>query len=333
MTMLQSSTNSPTVTCDVTIGDVVQSSDVSLNSEDVAEGDLNSTVSTVPSPVRGVARAWSNLRAKQMEQPDASADEVELLQKRLRAAEERLAAAEQRADSSEQELGVLKSATGFMVSLEGASELAGLQSALASAHKKTSAFWDLAATRIEPVALRELQVKDAAWRLEQQVKLEEQRRDQIWETLRASVDVSALTELARAMGGGPVIIARRLFDVNADLAGGASDRKHTASPMRRASQPEIGALTPRAEGRTKRSNSVAITSASQVPSDSQARAASRPALPPRPRTTPSAAGAAMNLAAPEAPPMPTMVRKTSIRDGSPSVKDRIRELETSGRIA
>mmetsp|Transcript_23151 Transcript_23151/g.42618 ORF Transcript_23151/g.42618 Transcript_23151/m.42618 type:complete len:319 (-) Transcript_23151:156-1112(-) len=237
--------------------------------------------------------------------------------------------------------------------------------AVSQAHQRTQALWEAAEKAAQDAGSRrivqELQAKDAEWRLQAELEVEDRRHRQVWELLRENLDNATFLIVAKNLGGGHVDVARRIFA--GDTPGCA--RKNSVPPNRPGADGKTAGEGP---NRTPRNSSVAARgglqraytvsgAASQAPDSAWRSTESsklgytstkplssfpagarqlRSSLPPKPTwmatksvvPPPDTSGESTDAPGPGSAQGVTEPRKASIREPSPSVQERVRALES-----
>mmetsp|Transcript_62259 Transcript_62259/g.148587 ORF Transcript_62259/g.148587 Transcript_62259/m.148587 type:complete len:335 (-) Transcript_62259:119-1123(-) len=216
--------------------------------------------------------------------------------------------------------------------------------------------------------LQTLATRDAELRLQVELEWEEQRRRQLWDLLRENFDNATFLIVAKNLGGGHVDVARRIFG-HAEPP--MSARKSSVPPSRQSSDLKGDApyRTPRGSSVSRpvlnRSSTTATRTPSQAPDGAWRSTDSsklgytstkpsavmptgarqmRSSLPPKPTWMtaktygPSSSGTnPLESCSFEPSPAPmhttsaSEVRKSSVREPSPSVQERVRAFECGGR--
>jgi hypothetical protein len=159
--------------------------------------------------------------------------------------------------------------------------------------EQTQAIWNAAKTVVGDASqLEEIRAKDALWIGEARSRFEEQHSTELWRLLREHLSVGALSDVARSVGGGPLGVGKLLFDATPS-ARPALERRHSQFVSRDMSQQQR----------------VAAQQAKPP-----LRAASRHSLPIRAATV--------------TVPVMAPAMGATLREASPSVRDRIQRLES-----
>jgi len=232
-----------------------------------------------------------------------------------------------------------------------------MENDVSQAHQRTQALWEAAEKAAQDSgsrrAVQELKVKDAEWRLQAELEVEDRRHRQVWELLRENLDNATFLVVAKNLGGGHVDVARRVFA--GDTPGCA--RKNSVPPNRQGSAVEATNRTPRgssvvARGGVQRAYTVsgAATQASDSPwrsteSSKLGYTSTKPlssfpsgarqlrsSLPPKPTwmATKTVSSDSMGERT-DLPFGAVVVESRKVREPSPSIQERVRAFESGGR--
>lgn len=259
------------------------------------------------------------------------------------------------------ELQALRTRLGFSDNV-GSQETRRMEYDVSQAHQRTQALWEAALRAAQDQGsqriVQELQIKDAEWRLQAELEVEDRRHRQVWELLRESLDNETFLVVAKNLGGGHVDVARRIFA--GDMPG--CGRKNSVPPNRHAAdgKADVTSRTPRGSSvvarsgglqraytvsgatsqapesawRSTDSSKLGYTSTKPLSSFPAGARQLRSSLPPKPTwmatksLVPEPTGTSADLPADTAPPEP---RKAQLREPSPSVQERVRALESGVR--
>lgn len=171
--------------------------------------------------------------------------------------------------------------------------------------------WELASASAQPAALEEFRRKAAVARAAAEAEFERRWHAELWDIAAESLNQESFSMLVSSMRAGaeplPVHIVRRIFDSQ-------PRDEATSGHVRRASSRTGDVAGP---GRRRCSDPTLARQAG--------RASSRPSLP----ANPSSEGRSKAFSFLPPPPRPSLPAQRGRTDESPSVRDRIRHLETS----
>lgn len=140
--------------------------------------------------------------------------------------DERVHAAERRIERLELELKDLRERAALCAldTVDGGADLVAARLASQRAREETEVLWAAAVSLVDPAELQAMRQHEASARFEELSELEKRRAAAFWDILRECTDELTFTNVARRLGGGPVSVAKRLFQASSSTSSIGSGR-------------------------------------------------------------------------------------------------------------